>query len=115
MIKETNDSWHEFMETLSDQDDESILDQVKCPLSELLDKQATIDRVKKALFKPEIGKLLKLYLSRISIHDLSVKMKSHEKIFRRAFGVDKHNHLKLLVCLKMLEEEKKPKRGLLAI
>lgn len=114
MQTEIESSWAEFLKTLSTKTDESVLSQINCPLVELLDKQATIDKAKKELFKPEVGHLLKLYLGAVSIEDLSVKMMTHEKIFKRAFGVDKYNHLKLLVRLKMIEEKKKPKKGLLA-
>ena len=114
MQTEIDQSWTEFTKTLSTKVDESVLSQINCPLLELLDKQANIDLAKKALFKPEIGQLLKLYLSRVSIEELSAKMITHEKIFRRAFGVDKYNHLKLLVRLKITEDKKKPKKGLLA-
>lgn len=114
MTKEIEHSWKEFLTTLSSKNDESVLAQVKCPLLELLDKQSNVDQAKKNMFKPEIGQLLKLYLSAVSLLELSDKIESHEKIFKRAFGVDKFNHLKLLVRLKMMLEEKKPKRGLLA-
>ena len=107
-------SWKEFLETLSKKTDDSILSQVKCPLIELLDKQAHVDQAKKALFKPEVGHLLKLYLRSVSLGELSAKLETHQKIFLRAFGQDKFNHLKLLVRLKMMLEEKKPKKGLLA-
>lgn len=115
MKKEISESWQDFMETLSASENEGVLKQLKCPLEELLESQANIDRAKKALFKPEIGQVLKLYLSRVPLNSISEKISTNEKIFKRAFGVDKYNHLKLLVRLKMLEEVKKPKAGLLAI
>ncbi len=115
MNKELSESWSEFMQALSDKDGEGPLAQLKCPLLELLETQANIDRAKKAMFKPEIGQVLKLYLSRVPLEELSDKINSREKIFKRAFGVDKFNHLKLLVRLKIIEENKKPKRGLLAV
>lgn len=115
MTKETNESWSDFMSTLSLKEGEGPLAQLKCPLLELLDKQSNIDQAKKILFKPELGQVLKLYLSRLEIPELSDKMRTHDKIFKRAFGVDKYNHLRLLVRLKMIDEAKKPKRGLLAV
>lgn len=114
MTSVAEDSWRDFMDTLSTKNEGDVLSQIKCPLLELLDNQANIDQAKKALFKPEIGQLLKLYLSAVSLDVLSDKMTTHEKIFKRAFGIDKFNHLKLLVKLKSIVESKKPKKGLLA-
>jgi hypothetical protein len=101
------------MDTLSVKDDESVLKQIKFPLLELMDKQLNIDHAKKALFKPEFGHLLKLYLKAVG-DDLPGKMTTCEANFNRAFGVDKINHLRLLVKLKMIMNEKLPKKGLLA-
>lgn len=102
------------MSTLSTKDGEGVLTQVKCPLLELMDKQVNIDKARKVLFKNEFGQLLKLYLGRVDLNELSAKMALHEKNFIRAFGIDKFNHLSLLVKLKMIMDERKPKKGLLA-
>ncbi len=113
-MKSVNESWDNFILTLSAHDGEGVLTQVKCPLLELMDKQVNIDKARKILFKPEFGQLLKLYLGRMDLHELSDKMTNHEKNFVRAFGIDKYNHLKLLVKLKMIIEEQRPKKGLLS-
>lgn len=109
---EIDKSWSEFISALSKKSGEIEL---KVPLLELLDEQKTIDRLKKECFKEEVGQALKLYLSRIDLLSLSSKIETHEKIFKAAFGRDKFNHLKLLVKLKVLAQDKKPKRGLLAV
>lgn len=91
-----------------------MLTQIKCPLLELMDKQVNIDKARKALFKPEMGQLLRLYLEKLEFDELPEKMSKHEKNFVRAFGPDRFNHLKLLVKLKMIIEQKKPAKGLLS-
>ncbi len=115
MTKEINQSWDELLETLALKADEKVLEQIKCPLLEFLDKQVHVDKARKALFKKEFDQLLKLYLSRIALDDLSDKMNVHRSNFIRAFGQDRFSHLKLLVRLKIMDESKKPKRGLLAV
>lgn len=114
MTKEIEQSWTEFLCALCDKEDESILTQISCPLLEFFDKQVNIDRARKALFKKELNKVFRLYLGRIDLYDLSDKMNQHRKNFILGFGPDRFNHLKLLVRLKILEQEKKPKKGLLA-
>jgi hypothetical protein len=108
-------SWNEFLTTLSEKDGEGVLTQLKFPLMELFEKQCNIDRAWKALFKPERGQVLKLYLSSIDLDQLSDKMNTHRTLFVKGFGQDRFNHLKLLVRLKIINEEKKPKKGLLAV
>lgn len=114
MKKETEQSWSEFLSDLSDKTDDDVLSKIRCPLVELFDHQVNIDRAKKALFKPQLGLLLKLYLSQLDLHVLSDKMNTHRSNFVRGFGKDRFNHLKLLVRLKIILEDKKPKKGLLA-
>lgn len=111
MTAEISDSWNAFMRALSQSDDEQILKKLTCPLLEIMDKQSNADQFK----RPEMSQVLKLYLSRIALDDLAAKMNTSEKIFKRALGVDKFNHLQLLVRLKIILEDKKPKRGLLAV
>ena len=121
MTKEIEQSWDEFLANLSDKDGSDSLEQLKPHLPEpfdilnLFDKQCNIDKACKILFKKELGPLLKLYLSRVDIHELSDKINTHRKNFVRGFGQDKLNHLKLLVRLKIIEQQSKPKKGLLAI
>jgi len=110
-----DDSWNEFLSTLSDSDSEGVIAQLKCKLEDLMDKQAHIDRARKALFKPEFNQVLKLYMKNFEVADLKQKMKEHEKNFIRAFGRDRFNHLKLLVRLKSIEDSKPKRRGLLAV
>jgi hypothetical protein len=114
MIKEIEQSWNEFLKDLGP-DNEAIEKQIKCPLLELFEKQCHLDRARKALFKKEMNQVLKLYLSRIELSELSAKINTHRQNFVRGFGQDRFNHLKLLVRLKIIEEDKKPKKGLLAI
>lgn len=115
MTKEIEQSWDEFLSSLSDSDGEGVLTQIKCPLLEILDKQVNIDRARKALFKKEMNQVLKLYLGRIELSKLNDKMNTHRQNFVRGFGQDRFNHLKLLVRLKIITLEQKPKKGLLAI
>lgn len=112
---EIEESWDEYLCTLSESDSEGVLSQLKCKLEDLMDKQAHIDRARKALFKPEFNQVLKLYLKKFEVADLKQKMKEHEKNFIRAFGRDRFNHLKLLVRLKSIEDSKPKRRGLLAV
>jgi hypothetical protein len=114
-MSEVNQSFDEFLCTLCKEPSEAVLSQVKCPLIELFDKQANIDRAKKELFKPELGALFRLYLEKISTSELEDKINQHRQNFLRGFGRDRFNHLKLLVRLKIIEEQKKPKKGLLAV
>lgn len=112
-------SWTEFLDNLSTElseaEETSILKQIEwCSLSDLFDKQANVDRAKKALFKKEIGKLSRLYLSRIALSEVSDKLKDYPDNFKRIFTDGRLPHLTLLVRLKMILEEKKPKKGLLA-
>jgi len=115
MIKEIEQSWDEFLCTLCADDKEGVLTQIKCPLLELLDKQVHIDKARKVLFKKEMGQLLKLYLGRIELEELNDKINTHRQNFVRGFGQDRFNHLKLLVRLKIMEKNKAPKKGLLAV
>lgn len=120
MTKEIDQSWTDFLDNLSPElseaEETSILKQIKdiCPLPELFDRQAHVDRARKALFKKEIGKLARLYLSRIALSEVSDKLKSYPDNFKRIFTDGRLPHLTLLVRLKMILEEKKPKKGLLA-
>ena len=114
MTNEINCAWADFMKALSTKDSEGVLTQIKCPLLELLDKQVNIDKARKALFKPEMGQLLKLYLKGLEFDELVDKLEKHEKNFIRAFGPDKFNHLRLLVKLKTIINQSKPKKGLLS-
>jgi len=113
--EEVEQSWNDFLKSLCERDSDSVLKELPCPLLELLDKQCHVDASWKALFKPERGQVLKLYLSRIELFDLNAKMKAHQKWFVKAFGQDRYNHLKLLVRLKIISQEQKPKKGLLAV
>lgn len=115
MIKEIEQSWDELLESLGDKDGEDSLKQIKCPILEFFDHQHHIDKARKHLFKPEFNALLKLYLGRVDLLTLSDKMNSHRKNFVRGFGQDRFNFLKLLVRLKIMNQEKKPKKGLLAV
>lgn len=114
MIKEIEQSWDDLLESLGEKNGEDSLKQIKCELFDFLDHQHHIDKARKNLFKPEFNALLKLYLSRIDLLTLSDKMNSHRKNFVRAFGQDRFLHLKLLVKLKLLLDENRPKKGLLA-
>lgn len=115
MTKEIDQSWDEFLTELSPKDDKAVLEKIYCPLEELFDRQANVDRAKKALFKPMLGQLFKLYLSQIDLHTLSDKMNVHRSHFVRGLGRDRFNHLKLLVRLKIIDQDKKPRKGLLAV
>ena len=115
MKPEINQSWDEFMTSLSKEDNEGIAAQIKCPLLNLFDKQINVDKARKMMFKPELNQLIKLYLSRIEIDELNAKMNAYRNNFVRGMGLDKFNHLKLLVKLKIMMDEKKPKKGLLAV
>lgn len=115
MTKEIDHAWSEFLDQLSDQDGEGPLTQIKCPLLDLFEKQVNIDKARKVLFKKEMNQLLKLYLGRIDLNDLSDKIKTQQKNFVRGFGQDKFNHLRLLVRLKIINQERKPQKGLLAV
>lgn len=110
-----DDSWNEFLSTLSDSDSEGVIAQLKCKLEDLMEKQAHIDQAKKAMFKPEFHLLLKHYLKKFELTELEKKMKAQSKNFEKAFGRDKFNHLKLLVRLKTMEDQKPKRRGLLAV
>lgn len=109
------ESWSEFLTTLSENDGEGVLTQLKCKLDELMDKQAHIDQARKALFKPEFNQVLKLYIKKFEPQELSKMITKNEKTFVRAFGRDRFNHLKLLVRLKTIEDSKPKRRGLLAV
>lgn len=111
--KTVDASWGEFLKSLGDAD-EKILTQIHCPVEEFFDEQKHIDRARKELFKPEFNKVLRLYLGRVDLRELSGKIKAYQKNFERGFGRDRLNHLKLLVPLLMIMNEKKPKKGLLA-
>lgn len=115
MTKEIEQSWAEFLTELSTDDGEGVLTQIKCPLVELFDRQVNVDKARKVLFKKEMNQLLKLYLSRIDLYLLNDKMNQYRQNFVRGFGPDRFNHLKLIVRLKIITEEKKPKKGLLAV
>lgn len=111
----TSDAWTEFLCGLCKKDDEAPLKDLPCPLLELFDKQVNIDKAKKDLFKPELDQVLKLYLGRVDFNELQDKIKTHRKNFERGMGKDRLNHLLLLVRLKKLENEKRPRKGLLAV
>lgn len=110
-----DDAWTEFLTELSKEASDKHLKALRCDLLDLFDKQCYVDAAKKALFKPELYQVLKLYLSRVDFDTLCDKMKDHPRNFTSAFGRDKFNHLKLIVRLKKIENDKKPKRGLLAV
>lgn len=113
MNETVNEAWNKFLDFLGERD-ESLLLKIKCPIVEFFDEQKHIDRARKDLSKQEIQKVLRLYLGHMDLLTLRDKMKEHRRNFERGFGRDRLNHLQLLVDLKIILEEKKPRRGLLA-
>ncbi len=111
MTSLVKESWDEFIKTLSSEDKEI---KIKCPILELFDEQEYFDRIRRDFSKTEINQILKQYLSLIDLVTLRDKIRTHRNNFERGFGKDRLNHLKLLVSLLMIDEERKPKRGLLA-
>lgn len=114
MTTEIEKSWAEFLDALGPED-ELIEKQIKHDVLELFDTQSNVDRAKKNLFKPELGKLFRLYFSRVDINALHDNIRVKRQNFIRGLGRDKFNHLHLLIRLKIIEDAKKPKRGLLAV
>jgi hypothetical protein len=113
MNETVNKSWTTFLESLGD-DLESSFDKLPCAIEEFFDQQKFIDKARKDLKRKEIEKILKLYLTRLDLLTLRDKIEKYRRNFERGFGRDRLNHLQLLVDLKIILENQKPRRGLLA-
>jgi len=112
MTEIVKESWEDFLKSLSDKEGGDF--KLPCELVNLFDEQKFVDRLHKNFFKAEVNQILKLYLSQMDLITLRDNIKSHRKNFERGFGKDRLNHLKLLVSLLIIDEGKKPKKGLLA-
>lgn len=115
MTETVNEAWNKFLDFLGERD-ESLLELLDCPLESFLDEQQWADRLRsnKRFKREKMYQIVRLYIEKLDVYTLKDKLKEKGHLFRRVLDKAPLFHLQLLVDLKIILEEKKPRRGLLA-